>query len=61
MSESTSRKLGFLDRYLTAWIFGAMLLGVVAGWLAPGIVPFLVLAGWAVLTSILATRMFRWE
>ena len=41
MSESTSRKLGFLDRYLTAWIFGAMLLGVVAGWLAPGIVPFL--------------------
>jgi len=41
MSESTSRRLGFLDRYLTAWIFGAMLLGVAAGWLAPGIVPFL--------------------
>src|SRR5690242_9810965 len=41
MSQSTSRRLGFLDRYLTAWIFGAMLLGVAAGWLAPGIVPFL--------------------
>lgn len=41
MTESATRRLGFLDRYLTAWIFGAMLLGVVAGWLAPGIVPFL--------------------
>ena len=28
---------------------------------SPGVVPFLVLAGWAVLTSVLATRMFRWE
>src|SRR5271167_105072 len=36
----TSR-LSFLDRYLTAWIFGAMLLGVLSGWLVPGIVPFL--------------------
>lgn len=34
-------RLSFLDRYLTAWIFGAMVLGVAAGWLAPGIVPFL--------------------
>jgi ACR3 family arsenite transporter len=34
-------RLSFLDRYLTAWIFGAMLLGVVAGWLVPGVVPFL--------------------
>jgi ACR3 family arsenite transporter len=40
MSEA-SRRLGFLDRYLTAWIFMAMLAGVTAGWLAPGIVPFL--------------------
>ena len=33
--------LSFLDRYLTAWIFAAMVVGVVAGWLVPGIVPFL--------------------
>jgi ACR3 family arsenite transporter len=36
-----SSRLGFLDRYLTAWIFAAMALGVLAGWLVPGIVPFL--------------------
>lgn len=41
MTASTVRRLGFLDRYLTAWIFAAMLLGVAAGWLVPGIVPFL--------------------
>ena len=40
MSKVSSR-LGFLDRYLTAWIFAAMAVGVVAGWLYPGIVPFL--------------------
>jgi len=34
-------RLSFLDRYLTAWIFGAMALGVLLGWLAPGVVPFL--------------------
>jgi ACR3 family arsenite transporter len=33
--------LGFIDRYLTAWIFAAMVFGVVSGWLVPGIVPFL--------------------
>jgi arsenite transporter len=38
---NTSRRLGFLDRYLTAWIFGAMVLGVCLGWQVPGIVPFL--------------------
>jgi ACR3 family arsenite transporter len=37
----TARRLGFLDRYLTGWIIGAMLLGIAAGWLVPGIVPFL--------------------
>ena len=41
MPTSGARHLGFLDRYLTAWIFGAMLLGVAAGWLLPGMVPFL--------------------
>src|SRR6476660_3007343 len=34
-------RLSFLDRYLTAWIFTAMVVGVVLGWLVPGVVPFL--------------------
>src|SRR4051794_15519399 len=34
-------RLSFLDRYLTAWIFAAMVVGVISGWLVPGIVPFL--------------------
>ena len=37
----TSSRLKFLDRYLTAWIFLAMALGVALGWLIPGVVPFL--------------------
>ena len=37
----TSSRLKFLDRYLTAWIFLAMTLGVGLGWLVPGVVPFL--------------------
>ena len=40
MTQETSR-LKFLDRYLTAWIFAAMAVGVVSGWLVPGIVSFL--------------------
>jgi ACR3 family arsenite transporter len=37
----TSSRLKFLDRYLTAWIFLAMAVGVSAGFFVPGIVPFL--------------------
>jgi ACR3 family arsenite transporter len=41
MSSKISSRLSFLDRYLTGWIFAAMAIGVIAGWLIPGIVPFL--------------------
>ncbi len=37
----SNSRLGFLDHYLTGWIFAAMLLGVGAGWVFPGIVPML--------------------
>jgi ACR3 family arsenite transporter len=36
----SKKRLKFLDRYLTLWIFLAMFIGVFAGWLSPNIAKF---------------------
>lgn len=38
--EKISKKLSFLDRYLTIWIFLAMIIGVLSGYIYPDIVSF---------------------
>ena len=39
--NALTRKLSFLDRYLTLWIFAAMALGVGLGYLVPGVENFI--------------------
>ncbi|HUN56248.1 MAG TPA: ACR3 family arsenite efflux transporter [Smithella sp.] len=41
MSEHVAGKLSFLDRYLTLWIFAAMILGVGLGYFIPGVESFI--------------------
>jgi len=41
MAQPTTRRLSFLDRYLTLWIFLAMALGVLLGYFIPGVEGFI--------------------
>ncbi len=41
MAQSTIKRLSFLDRYLTLWIFLAMAVGVFLGWVSTGVPDFI--------------------
>jgi ACR3 family arsenite transporter len=41
MTEHIASKLSFLDRFLTLWIFGAMMMGVGLGYFIPGVEAFI--------------------
>jgi len=41
MAQGVTRRLSFLDRYLTAWIFLAMAVGVFLGWVSTGVPDFI--------------------
>jgi len=41
MAQSTIKRLSFLDRYLTGWIFLAMTVGVFLGWAFAGVPDFI--------------------